>query len=72
MAKNHRRPKPAGEVEARRKFIKQVGKAAATAPAVALLVAASAKPASAQYSTRLQPRRGKRRPSGVLEVEVDE
>ena len=36
------------EQAARRAFLKQVGKAAATAPAVALLLAASSKPASAE------------------------
>ena len=36
------------EVEARRTFLKRVGKATATAPAVALLLAASTKAASAQ------------------------
>ena len=36
------------EETARRTFLKQVGKAAATAPAVALLLAASTKPASAR------------------------
>jgi hypothetical protein len=38
----------AGEVEARRTFLKNVGKMTATAPAVALLLAASTKSASAQ------------------------
>ena len=37
------------EVTARRQFLSQVGKAAITAPAVALLLAASARSASAQY-----------------------
>lgn len=37
------------ETTARREFLSQVGKAAVTAPAVALLLAASTKPASAQY-----------------------
>ena len=36
------------EVEARRTFLKRAGKATATAPAVALLLAASTKAASAQ------------------------
>lgn len=35
------------EATARREFLKQVGKAVATAPAIALLLAASSKPASA-------------------------
>lgn len=69
---NAARPNSGREVEARRKFLKEVGKAAATAPAVALLVAASAKPAAANYGARVQPRRERRRPSGVTEVEVDE
>ena len=37
------------EAAARREFLKQVGKAAATAPAIALLLAASSKPASAGF-----------------------
>lgn len=36
------------EAEARREFLKNIGKVTATAPAVALLLAASAKSASAQ------------------------
>ena len=36
------------EETARREFLKKIGKAAASAPAVALLLAASSKPASAQ------------------------
>jgi hypothetical protein len=35
------------EAKARREFLKRVGKVGATAPAVALLLAANAKPASA-------------------------
>jgi len=47
---NHekRQSRTAGEAEARRDFLKNVGKMTATAPAVALLLAASAKSASAQ------------------------
>lgn len=45
--KNQTRLK-ATEAEARRDFLKRIGKATATAPAVALLLAASAKSASAQ------------------------
>ncbi len=46
------------ETTARREFLANLGKAAVTAPAVALLVAASAEPAAAQYRTR--PIRGPR------------
>lgn len=46
------------ESEARREFLARIGKAAVTAPAVALLVAASAEPAAAQYAQR--PRRRRR------------
>lgn len=42
-------PERASETTARRAFLSQVGKAAVTAPAIALLVAASARPAAAQY-----------------------
>jgi hypothetical protein len=42
-------PSQVDEQTARREFLKQVGKGvAATAPAIALLLAASSKPASAQ------------------------
>jgi hypothetical protein len=45
------------EGTARREFLNTVGKAAATAPAVALLAAASAKPAAAGYRVdRQKPR----------------
>lgn len=37
------------ETTVRREFLSQVGKVAVTAPAVALLVAASARPAAANY-----------------------
>jgi uncharacterized membrane protein len=37
------------EATARREFLTQIGKAAATAPAIALLLAASSKTVSAQY-----------------------
>jgi hypothetical protein len=37
------------EAAARREFLKQAGKAAVTAPAVALLLNAAARPAAAQY-----------------------
>lgn len=40
------------EALARREFLKNVGKAAATAPAVALLLAASSKAASAQVGDK--------------------
>ncbi len=39
------------ESTARRAFLQQIGKATVTTPAVALLLAASAKPAAAQYRT---------------------
>ncbi len=45
------------ETSARREFLGQIGKAAFTAPAVALLLTASAQPAAAQY----RPRRRRRR-----------
>jgi hypothetical protein len=38
------------EATARRVFLSQIGKAAVTAPAIALLAAASVTPAAAQYS----------------------
>jgi len=38
------------EITARRRFLGKIGKAAVTAPAVALLLTASAKPAAASYS----------------------
>jgi hypothetical protein len=45
--------KPAyGEAQARREFLENVGKAAATAPAIALLLAASEKAALAQVNDR--------------------
>jgi hypothetical protein len=47
------------ESTARREFLQQIGKATVTAPAVALLLAASAKPAAAQY-TSARPRRRRR------------
>jgi hypothetical protein len=37
------------EATARRAFLSQIGKAAVTAPAIALLLAASSTPAAAQY-----------------------
>ena len=54
------------EATARREFLTQIGKAAATAPAIALLLAASSKTVSAQYGPeardgggyRLEPRHG--------------
>lgn len=57
------------ESTARRTFLAQVGKAAVTAPAVALLLTASAKPAAASYAPqrsndpapRVTVRRGRRR-----------
>ena len=58
------------ESSARRTFLAQVGKAAVTGPAVALLLAASARPAAAAYTPqggggvkgpRPKPRRGGRR-----------
>lgn len=39
------------ESTARRAFLQQIGKATVTAPAVALLLAASTRPAAAQYRT---------------------
>ena len=46
------------ETSARREFLGQIGKAAITAPAVALLLTASAQPAAAQYRPRRRrPRR---------------
>ena len=40
--------RPDDETVVRRDFLKRVGKATATAPAIALLMAANAKPASAK------------------------
>jgi hypothetical protein len=40
---------PENELKARRTFLSQVGKAAVTAPAIGLLLAASSTPAAAQY-----------------------
>ena len=45
------------ETTARREFLGRLGKAAVTAPAVALLLTASAKPAAAEYRQRPAPRR---------------
>lgn len=45
------------ETTARREFLSKVGKATVTAPAVALLLAASANQASAQYRVTTQPGR---------------
>ncbi len=45
------------ESTARREFLGQIGKVAVTAPAVALLLTASAKPAAAEYRQRTAPRR---------------
>jgi len=48
---------PKEETEARREFLTKLGKAVITAPAVAMLVAASAEPAAAQYrGSRPRPR----------------
>ena len=44
------------EATARRVFLTQIGKAAATAPAIALLLATSSKKVSAQYGP--EPRHG--------------
>ena len=52
------------ETTARREFLGQLGKAAVTAPAVALLLTASAKPAAAQYRQRAAPRQRPGRQSG--------
>lgn len=74
MAKAPVRSKVVGEATARRKFIRHVGRVAVTAPAVALLVAASSKPAAAQYGAQAQPRRRapRRRHSGVTEPAGDQ
>lgn len=45
------------ETQHRREFLSKIGKAAVTAPAVAMLVAASAEPAAAQYIRRPRRRR---------------
>jgi hypothetical protein len=58
------------ETPARREFLRQVGKATVTAPAVALLLSASTNPALAQYRVTAQPRHRTPRSSGVTEVEV--
>jgi hypothetical protein len=50
------------EATARRAFLKTAGKAAVTAPAVALLLAASTKPAAAQY--RVERQESRERPLG--------
>lgn len=50
------------ESTARREFLNTVGKAAVTAPAIALLAAASAKPAAAQY--RVDRQAPRQRPGG--------
>ncbi len=58
MSDSNRTEEVTAEVTARRAFLRQAGKAAVTAPAVALLLAASAKPAAAQYRVERQnPRR---------------
>lgn len=57
------------ERTARREFLGKVGKAAVTAPAVALLLTASANPASAQYRVSSRPVRPSPRWSGVTDVE---
>lgn len=44
------------EKSARREFLGRVGKVAVTAPAVALLLTASAQPAAAQYRQTPPPR----------------
>jgi hypothetical protein len=48
---SHRKSSDA-ETSARREFMSQIGKAAVTAPAIALLVNASSQPAAAQYRGR--------------------
>ena len=63
MADNQDTRQTTPEEAARREFLRKVGKAALTAPAVALLLTASTKPAAAQYSVRREapgqsPRRG--------------
>jgi hypothetical protein len=45
---NANETEPDDETVVRRDFLKRVGKATATAPAIALLMAANAKPASAE------------------------
>jgi hypothetical protein len=60
MSDTQRDSKADSEVRARRDFLGQLGKAAVTAPAVALLLSASTKPAAAQYrmlrqTTRTRP-----------------
>jgi hypothetical protein len=40
---------PEHELKARRAFLSQIGQAAVTAPAIALLMAASSTPSAAQY-----------------------
>ena len=56
MAQKKRAAKSTSTTEstARREFLNTVGKAAVTAPAIALLAAASAKPAAAQYRVERQ------------------
>jgi hypothetical protein len=63
MADDQDTRQTAPEEAARREFMRKVGKAALTAPAVALLLTASTRPAAAQYSVRQaepgqSPRRG--------------
>ena len=48
------------EATARREFLTQIGKAAATAPAIALLLAASSETVSAKYGPRERPERPRR------------
>jgi hypothetical protein len=56
MASHSERSSPAlEETTARREFLGRIGKAAVTAPAVALLLAASAEPAAAQTGRRYRP-----------------
>jgi hypothetical protein len=54
----------ASQVSDRRAFLKTAGKAAATAPAVALLLSAAAKPASAHSRYGCRERGGKRHNGG--------
>jgi len=60
MSDSNRTHEVIAETTARRAFLREAGKAAVTAPAVALLLAASAKPAAAQY--RVERRSPRTRP----------
>jgi len=63
-----RTPQDNSETTARRDFLRRAGKATATAPAIALLLAASTRPAAAQYrpeqDSQYRGRQGRNRPPG--------